>query len=97
MLLLFIIGFIDMVIISAWTKLVSDNKIMASGVVTVINIVTWYYVLQTILEDMGNWRLIAVYAIGCGLGTMLSTYYFQSKAKKQEKASFVGAPASQEI
>lgn len=71
-----------MMIIAVWTKMVSENKILASGVVTVINIITWYYVLQTILEDIGNWQLIVVYAIGCAIGTMATAWYFQVKEKK---------------
>ncbi len=96
MVILFLIGIVEMVIIAAWTKLVSDNKIWSSGVVTLINIITWYYVLQTILEDIGNWRLIAVYALGCAIGTMVSTWYFQVRQKKQEKAVISTAPASLE-
>lgn len=92
---LFFVGIVEMIIIAAWTKLVSDNKIWSSGVVTLINIVTWYYVLQTILEDIGNWRLIAVYAVGCALGTMATTWYFQVKEKKAETA-LQAAPASME-
>ncbi len=84
MIILFLVGVIDMIIIAAWTKLVSDNKIIASGLVTVVNVLTWYYVLQTILEDMGNLQLIVIYALGCALGTMLTTWYFQVKERKEE-------------
>lgn len=83
MIILFFVGIVEMVIIAAWTKTVSDNKILASGVITLINIVTWYYVLERILQDLGNWRIVAVYATGCALGTMLTTWYFQVKEKKE--------------
>ena len=86
MITLFFVGIVEMMIIAVWTKMVADNKILASGVVTVINIVTWYYVLQTILEDIGNWQLIVVYAIGCAIGTMATAWYFQVKEKKEAKA-----------
>ena len=35
---LFIIGIIEMIIITAWTKVVSDTKVIASGIITFINI-----------------------------------------------------------
>jgi len=83
MITLFFVGIAEMVIIAAWTKAVSDNKILASGVITLINIVTWYYVLERILQDLGNWRIVAVYALGCAIGTMATTWYFQVKEKKE--------------
>ncbi len=89
MITLFFVGIVEMMIIAVWTKLVTDNKIWASGVVTVINIITWYYVLQTILEDIGNWQLIVVYALGCAIGTMATAWYFQVQEKKQAKALIV--------
>jgi len=97
MVILFFVGIVEMIIIAAWTKLVSDNKVWSSGAVTLINIVTWYYVLQTILEDIGNWRLIAVYAVGCAIGTMITTWYFQKQEQKQEKAVIAAQTASLEF
>ncbi len=89
MITLFFVGIGEMIIIAAWTKMVSDNKILASGVITLINIVTWYYVLERILQDLGNWRIVAVYALGCAIGTMATTWYFQVKEKKEALVSSV--------
>lgn len=86
MMSLFFVGIGEMVIIAAWTKMVSDNQILASGVITLINIVTWYYVLERILQDLGNWQVVAVYALGCAIGTMLTTWYFQVKERKDISA-----------
>jgi len=80
---LFFIGILEMLIITAWTKMVTKTKVLASGMITVINIFIWYYVLQTIVEDITNFQVITLYALGCAVGTMASTYYFSLKEKKQ--------------
>jgi len=87
---LFFIGIVEMIIISFWTKVVSDTKVVASGIITVINIFIWYYVLQTVIENITNFWLILIYALGCAIGTMISTYYFnaQKKRRKSKKTIF---------
>ncbi|HOY56288.1 MAG TPA: DUF5698 domain-containing protein [bacterium] len=79
---LFFIGIIEMLIVTSWTKLVSETKVLASGFMTVVNIVIWYYVLRIVVDDIGNWKLVLLYAIGCALGTMLGTYIFRSRDLK---------------
>lgn len=55
-----------MVIITAWTKAVSDTKVVASGVITFINVMIWCYVVQTIAQDVSNsYRQSIVYSLGC--------------------------------
>jgi purine-cytosine permease-like protein len=73
---LFFIGIIEMLIVTAWTKYVTKTKILASGTITVVNVLIWYYVLGKIVNDISNFGLVVVYAIGCAFGTMLATYYF---------------------
>lgn len=77
--MLFFVGILEMIIVTAWTKVVTDTKVLASGAITVINILIWYYVLQSIVEDISNWRLVLLYALGCAIGTVLCTWYFQRK------------------
>jgi hypothetical protein len=86
MLLLFCIGFVEMVIATAWTKLVSDSQIMASGVVTLINIFIWFYVLQTMVENIHNWGVVMLYALGCALGTVMTMYYFRRKSSNTKES-----------
>ena len=81
--MLFIVGVIEMVIISSWTKAVTETKIVVSGIITVLNVLVWYYVLDQIINDIGNWKLIVSYAIGCAIGTMLTTAFFSWKQKKE--------------
>lgn len=82
MIVLFFVGIIEMVIVSVWTKVVTDSKIIASGVVTIINILIWYYVLEKVVSDIGNWKLVVLYAFGCAIGTMLTTAYYKHQEKK---------------
>ncbi len=84
-LILFIVGFIEMIIAAAWTKAVAETRVYVSGLVTVINIMIWYYVLSLIVDNINNWKIAVVYAIGCALGTMAGTYYFQQAGIKREK------------
>lgn len=87
---LFFVGVLEMIIITVWTKLVVKTRIFASGAITLVNVLIWYYVLQTVVDNISNWRLVLLYALGCAVGTIISTYYFhrdensKSKLAKQE-------------
>lgn len=80
---LFLVGVLEMIIITVWTKAVTDTKVLASGIVTMINIFIWYYVLQQIVENINNWQFVAWYGLGCSIGTAACTYFFQVKEKRQ--------------
>jgi len=75
--ILFFVGIIEMAIVSVWTRTVSDSKVMASGLVTVVNIFIWYFVLQAMVNNLNNISLVALYAAGCAIGTMIATAYFR--------------------
>ncbi len=77
--LLFFIGILEMLIVTAWTKMVTKSQIVASGFVTLINVLIWFYVIQTIVDDIHNWQLAFLYAFGCALGTVLSMIFFKIK------------------
>jgi uncharacterized protein YebE (UPF0316 family) len=85
--ILFFVGIIEMLIVTVWTKLVTKTKILASGIVTMVNVTIWYYVLQSVVDHINDWRIALFYALGCSLGTMLSTYYFQVTEKKTSDLS----------
>jgi hypothetical protein len=78
---LFFIGVVEMIIAATWTKVVSTSKVWPSGFITMVNIMIWYYVLQAIIEDIANWRIVIVYALGCAVGTMLTTHFFSRREK----------------
>ena len=90
--MLFFIGIVEMFVVTAWTKVVADSRVMASGTITFINILIWFYVLKTIVEDLNNWQVVLLYALGCAIGTALTTLYFSYREKKAlqiaSKASF---------
>lgn len=71
-----------MIIITAWTKVVADDKVLLSGIITAINIVIWYYVLRIFVEDIANINILIIYTLGCVVGTMLTTFYFKKMSKK---------------
>jgi len=74
--ILFFIGIIEMLIVTSWTKMVAKTKILSSGAITLVNVLIWFYVLRIIVEDINNWYVALFYAIGCSLGTMISTFFF---------------------
>jgi len=76
MMLLFFIGIVEMLIATLWTALVTKSKALASGAVTFVNIFIWYYVLETIVNDLNNLKLVVAYAFGCAFGTIIATLFF---------------------
>lgn len=72
-----------MIIATAWTKAVSETKVIPSGIITVINIFIWYYILNTFVNDINNFSLIVLYVSGCAAGTMIMTYYFKQEKKRK--------------
>jgi uncharacterized protein YebE (UPF0316 family) len=89
-LILFAVGVIEMLIATIWTSFVSRAKVVGSGLVTIVNILIWYYVLQVFVSDIGNFKLVLIYAFGCSLGVMIGTYYFdhdnKAKSRSRKKA-----------
>ena len=75
-----------MLIATIWTSLVSQAKVVGSGLVTVVNILIWYYVLQVFVSDLGNFQLVLIYALGCSLGVMIGTYYFDHDKKVKSRS-----------
>jgi uncharacterized protein YebE (UPF0316 family) len=87
MIMLFFVGILEMVIVSVWTKTVSESKVAASGFITLINIFIWYFVLQTVMENINNWVVVMSYACGCAIGTMICTYFYRMKENRLNAAS----------
>lgn len=83
--MLFCVGVVEMMIASAWTRAVSSSKVWPSGVITMMNIFIWYFVLQTVIEDITNWRIIVTYALGCAVGTMITTDFFSRREKARRR------------
>ena len=78
---LFLVGILEMILITAWTKVVTSTQVVISGAITMINIFIWYYVLQVIVDDINNWFVVFMYALGCAVGTMITTLFFSLKEK----------------
>ncbi len=82
--ILFFVGILEMIVISAWTHMVSETRVIASGLTTVLNILIWYYVLQSVMDNIGNVHNILLYALGCAVGTMLTTAWLRYKSAREE-------------
>jgi hypothetical protein len=88
--ILFFVGVIEMLVVTIWTKTVTETMVLASGAVTMINVLIWYYVLQQIVGNINNWYLALLYALGCSLGTVICTAYFRYRnSVKTESAPAV--------
>ena len=85
MFLIFILGVVEMFIIAYWTKTVVETRIYMSGLITVINVLIWYYVLQTFVDNLNNWYLVLGYAFGCAVGTMLSGLISNQEKKRKNR------------
>ena len=85
--MLFFIGIIEMLILTVWTKVVTKSMVLASGAITLVNVLIWYYVIQTIVDDINNWEPVILYAFGCALGTVAGTWYYQWKEKREKTSS----------
>ena len=82
---IFIIGVIEMFVIAYWTKTVVESRVYVSGVVTIANILIWYYVLRTFVDNIDNWYLVLSYALGCAVGTMLSGFISNRETARKSK------------
>lgn len=83
---IFILGVIEMFVIAYWTKTVVESRIYVSGLITVVNVLIWFYVLRTFVDNIDNWYLVLSYALGCAAGTMLSSLVSnKEKSRKRRK------------
>ncbi len=86
--ILFTIGVIEMFVVAYWTKTVVESRVYVSGAVTIVNVLIWFYVLRTFVDNINNWYLVISYAVGCAVGTMLSSFVSnQEKARKVRKVN----------
>jgi uncharacterized protein YebE (UPF0316 family) len=75
------IGLIEMLVVGVWTKTVTRCQVIASGIVTIFNVFIWWIILRQVLDNIDNLETICWYAIGCSIGTMLSSILFKSREK----------------
>lgn len=71
--ILFFVGIIEMIILALWTRCVSGGRRWVGSVMTVFNIIIWYFVLRALVEDINNFKIVALYALGCAIGTFIGT------------------------
>jgi hypothetical protein len=74
-----------MLISTIWTKAVSSGKIAASSAITFVNIGIWYYVLQSMVNQISDWKVVVGYALGCTAGTALAMLYARHNGRFNAK------------
>jgi uncharacterized protein YebE (UPF0316 family) len=84
MFILFFVGVLEMIIATVWTKTVTGKMIWGSGAVTMVNVLVWFYVLQQVVDNIHNWYVVVLYALGCSLGTVICTAYYRYQEEKTE-------------
>jgi uncharacterized protein YebE (UPF0316 family) len=97
---LFFVGIVEMLIISAWTKWVVNERVFASGAISMVNVLIWYYVLNTVVHDINNMFVVLLYAAGCSVGTMLSSAlskYLRNREGKLEAEEAADVETSPEF
>ena len=82
---IFTLGVVEMFVITYWTKTVAESRIYMSGAITIVNILIWFYVLRTFVDNIDNWYLLLSYALGCAVGTMLSGYVSNKEHARKTK------------
>lgn len=94
---LFFVGVVEMIIISAWTRWVVNEKVFASGAISMVNVLIWYYVLNTVVNDINNMYLVLLYAAGCSVGTMLSSALSKYLRNHSERSAEEGTEEIQSV
>jgi hypothetical protein len=80
---LLLIGFIEMLIVTVWTKTVTKAQVIASSLITFVNVMIWFYVIQSLVQNVSNWHLAFLYGCGCALGTACATSAFKLREGNQ--------------
>lgn len=67
---MFLVGVLEMIVVSAWTKAVASQRLWLSGILTLANVSLWYFILRIIIDYIDSLLIFGVYALGCSIGTM---------------------------
>lgn len=70
--LVFIAGFAEFVIRVVDYKAIQRSMCIYSSVITFINIWVWYYIIDSIVKNLGDIWLIFIYALGCAIGNYIT-------------------------
>lgn len=84
----FAIGVVEMFIVTAWTRIVVGTQVLMSGVITMVTVLIWYYVVESIVSNTMSLPVVVTYALGCAIGAMIGTQYIE-KPKTNEHSPAV--------
>jgi len=75
--LIFVIGLVENFVSTWQLKVISKDYHITAGLLDILNVLIWYFILRLMVENINNVNLAVMYAIGSGLGTYLSARYFE--------------------
>jgi hypothetical protein len=95
--ILFIVGFIEEILMMSYYRLAHKGYKVACGIVNMVHIFLWAFVIQMIFKDLSNtFWVIFSYALGSGIGDWISLAFevkidkiiFKLKHKGKRKKRF---------
>ncbi len=91
--ILFFVGIIEMTISAMWTKSVAKSEVAMNGAITGVHLLIWFFVLQQVVDNLGDWTAIMPYMAGCVLGSMLGAMDRRTLKRKLRKLFRIRATA----
>lgn len=85
MLVLFVVGFIEMLIATTTVQMIQKERTLLAGAMTFLSVIVWCYLVR-VIGSQGDGHTL-VYALGCTIGTMAKI-----KMTKLEKGIFKKIP-----
>jgi uncharacterized protein YebE (UPF0316 family) len=71
----FLVGFIECFCSTLNTKFVVRNNRLLSFLTAFLNILIWAYVVALTVENIKNFSIIVIYAIGFGIGVLFAIQF----------------------
>ena len=99
--LIFLIGFVELFLVTINYKFTQRNRMICSGLSTFIYVYMWAYIILALFENASeSFIFISVYALGCGLGDFFALKYdniidkyitrIQRRGRKKKRGKFYG-------
>ncbi len=70
-----VVGLLESFISTVYSKFRQRGKLLYTAISCIIYNITWFYMLAKIVENIQNWKLIAVYIIFCAAGDVLGLIF----------------------
>ena len=70
-----IVGLLESFISTIYSKFRQRGKLLYTAISCITYNAVWFYMLARVLENIANWKLIAVYIIFCALGDVFGLIF----------------------